>query len=160
MHRSIFSLALLLGATLPALSFAVDSALQVNDPYVRLAPPSAPASAAFMVISNSGSADRKLIKAESPAAKTVELHSHISENGVMKMRQVPGIDIKANARAELKPGSYHIMLIDMKQALKEGEVIPITLSFDDGSKMQINAPVRKQTTMPADKAMDHQGMKH
>jgi len=158
MNRSLIQRALLLIAAFPLYSVAADSALRIDDPYVRLVPPNAPASAAFMVISNSGSTERQLLKAQSPAAKTVELHTHINDHGVMKMRQVPSIAIKANGRTELKPGSYHIMLIDLKQALNEGDSVPLTLSFDDGSTQQITAPVRKiQAAAPA---MDHGAMKH
>ena len=161
MHRSTFHFALLLSAAIPFASFAVETKLTVNDPYVSLVPPNSQVSAAFMVIKNAGSTDRKLVKAESPVAKTVELHSHTNENGVMKMREVKSIDIKANGQAELKPGGYHIMLINIRQALKEGEAIPIALTFDDGSKQQIEAPVRKVPTTPsAEKGMDHSGMKH
>ena len=160
------SFPLLLGLLLaPALSipaWAADNTIMIHDPYVRLAPPNAQATGAFMLLKNSGSTERKLIKAASPAAKTVELHTHINENGIMKMREVPAIDVKAHGQTELKPGSYHVMLIDMKAALKEGDIVPITLSFDDGSTQQIAAPVRKiQTTAtPAEKGMAHGGMKH
>ena len=158
MHSSQIKRFMLLGAALPLFSFAADGALRVDDPYVRLVPPNAPASAAFMVISNSGSAERQLLKAHSPAAKTVELHTHVNDNGVMKMRQVDRIAIKANGQTELKPGSYHIMLIDLTRALNEGDSVPFTLSFDDGSTQQITAPVRKiQATAPA---MNHGAMKH
>ena len=158
MHCSQIKRLLLLGAALPLLSYAADITLRIGDPYVRLVPPNAPASAAFMVISNSGGAERKLLAAQSPVAKTVELHTHINDQGVMKMRQVPSIAIKANGQTELKPGSYHIMLIDLKQALNEGDAVPLTLTFDDGSSQQISAPVRKiQATAPA---MEHGAMKH
>lgn len=161
MHRPIYRLALLLSAAIPFASLAMETKLTVNDPYVSLVPPSSQVSAAFMVIRNAGSADRKLLKAESPAAKTVELHSHTNENGVMKMREVNSIDIKANGQAELKPGGYHIMLINLRQALKEGDAVPIALSFDDGSRQQIEVPVRKVPTTPsAEKGMNHGGMKH
>ncbi|MFT3849973.1 MAG: copper chaperone PCu(A)C [Propionivibrio sp.] len=131
----------------------------IHDPYVRLAPPNAPATGAFMVIRNGGGSDRQLVKAESSVAKIVQLHNHIDENGVMKMREVPGIDIKANGQAELKPGSYHVMLIDLTTQLKEGDSVPLTLRFDDGSSLQVSAPVRKlQMTMPTGKEMG--GMKH
>ncbi|MBV5336970.1 MAG: copper chaperone PCu(A)C [Deltaproteobacteria bacterium] len=161
MYRSVLRFTVILAATLPLPTLAANTDLVIQDPYVRLAPPNAPATGAFMVIKNSANTDRKLITAESTAAKTVELHNHINDNGVMKMRQVPSIDIKANGQAELKPGSYHVMLINMTQPLKEGDSVPITLNFDDGSKQQINAPVRKmQMTPPADKAGTHEGMKH
>lgn len=158
MNRSSRRRALLLIAAFPLLSLAADSALRIDDPYVRLVPPNAPASAAFMVISNSGSEPRQLVKAQSPAARSVELHTHVDDHGVMKMRPVASIAVDAKGKVELKPGSYHIMLIDLKQPLNEGEVVPIALIFDDGSSQQIAAPVRKiQATAPA---MNHGAMKH
>ena len=161
MHRSLFVSALLL-AVVPQFCCAADSALTVSDPYVRLVPPSAPTSAAFMVITNAGSSERLLVKAESPAARAVELHSHSNENGVMKMRRVPSIEVRAKGQAELKPGSYHVMLIDLTTQLKEGDSVPLTLHFDDGSSQQIAAPVRKlQMTMPGGMGnMEKGGMKH
>ena len=159
MLRSITRFAVLLCAAFSCAVFAADAGLTVDDPYVRLAPPGAQTTGAFMTIHNSGSVDRKLVKAESSAAKTVQLHNHINENGVMKMRQVDSIDVKANAQAELKPGSYHVMLIDMTAPLKEGDTVPITLIFDDGTKTAVAAPVRKQAmSMPVDKTMRHSDM--
>lgn len=152
MPHLLMRITILLCATLSFNVFAFDSALNVVDPYVRLAPPGAQTTGAFMIIKNTGNVDRKLVNAESPAAKTLQLHNHFNENGVMKMRQVESIDVKANAQAELKPGSYHVMLIDMKAELKEGDSVPITLIFDDGTKSAITAPVRKlPMTMPAAK---------
>ena len=125
-------------------------ALTVDAPYVRLVPPNAPTSAAFMVISNGGPSDRTLIKADSPVARNVELHTHSNEDGVMKMRQVAGIEIKAQGQTRLKPGGFHIMLIDLKQPLKAGDPVAITLEFDDGSTLPVIAPVRA----PHDKTGD------
>ena len=160
MRSSILQMtSVLLLAALPFAAAAAESEVTVSDPYVRLAPPGAPASAAYLVIRNSGAADRQLVKAESPAAQAVELHEHRNENGVMKMREVGSIAIKARAQTELKPGGYHLMLIGVKKALKEGDSVAIMLSFDDGSRQQIDAPVRHTPTdMPA--AMDHGAMKH
>ncbi|MFZ4537561.1 copper chaperone PCu(A)C [Propionivibrio sp.] len=158
-----FALLLVAAATLPmsTLSLAAEADLSVNDAYVREVPPGTKTTLAFMTIKNVGTADRKLVKADSPVAKTVELHSHTNDNGVMKMRQVKEIDIKAKGQAELKSGSYHIMLIDLKQALKEGDIVPVTLTFDDGSTKKIDAPVKKpQAMMQMDNSMDHSKMKH
>lgn len=119
----------------------------VVEPYVRLAPPNAPATGAFMVIKNNGAKDIKVVKADNPASKVTELHTHLNEGGVMKMRPVPSIDIKAKGEAVLKPGSLHVMLIDLKAPMKEGDVVPITLSFDDGSSKKVEAKVVKP--MPA-----------
>lgn len=115
--------------------------ISVHDPYVRLAPPNAPATGAFMVIRNGGSLDVKLVKADNPLSRVTELHNHVNEGGVMKMRPVPNVDIKAGGEAVLKPGSLHVMLIDLKAPMKEGDVVPITLTFDDGSSKQVEAKV-------------------
>jgi copper(I)-binding protein len=131
---------------------AADS-VTVVDPYVRMAPPGAMATGAFMVLKNSGDKDVKMVKAENSASKITELHTHINDGGVMKMRPVPAIDIKAKGETALKPGGLHVMLIDLKGPMKEGDKVAITLGFDDGSSKQIEAPVKKPMPMPA--AMDH-----
>ena len=135
---------------------AADTTLRIHEPYIRLAPPGAAATGAFMRIENAGAADRQLVKAESPAAKTVELHTHINEGGMMKMRAVPFIAIKAGGQTELKPGSYHVMLIGLTQPLKDGDPVAITLTFDDGSQQRISAPARPIHA----EAASHGGMKH
>jgi hypothetical protein len=156
---AISLVATLLGATLP--SFASEAELTVTDATVRAVPPGTPTSGAFMIISNGSNVDRKLLKADSPVAKTVELHNHINDNGVMRMRQVKEIEVKANDQVALKSGSYHIMLIGLKQTLNEGDSVPITLTFDDGSTKKIDAPVKMpQATMKMGSEMDHDKMKH
>ena len=120
------------------------------DAYVRLAPPNAPATGAFMVLKNAGDKDVKLVKADNPLSKSTELHNHLNDNGVMKMRPVAAIEIKAKGEAVLKPGGLHVMLIGMPKPLKEGDAVPLTLTFDDGSSKKIEVPVRAQVMeMPA-----------
>jgi periplasmic copper chaperone A len=132
-------------------------AVTVVDPYVRLAPPGAMATAAFMVLKNGGDKDVKLIKADNSASKITELHTHINEGGIMKMRQVPAIEVKAKGETALQPSGLHVMLIDLKGPLKEGDKVAITLGFDDGSSKKIEAPARMPMPMPA---MDHSKMHH
>lgn len=143
MSRSIVPLVSVLAVLLSSVAGADESSLSIDTPYVRLVPPNAPASGAFMVIRNSGKELRRLVSAESNAAKTVELHTHINDNGLMKMRAVPSIDIASGGAVELKPGSYHVMLIGLHKPLAEGDLIPISLGFDDGQKIKVSAPVRK-----------------
>lgn len=138
--------------SLGALAGAADS-VTVQDPYVRLAPPNAPATGAFMVIRNGGDKDVKVVSASNPASKVTELHTHLNEGGVMKMRPVPAIEVKAKGEAVLKPGGLHVMLIDLKAPMKEGDVVPITLGFDDGSSKQVDAKVVRPTA--AAMPMDH-----
>ncbi len=140
--------------SLGALAGAADN-VTVQEPYVRLAPPNAPATGAFMVIKNNGDKDVKLVKADNPASKVTELHNHINEGGVMKMRPVSAIDIKAKGEAVLKPGSLHVMLIDLKGPMKEGDSVPITLTFDDGSSKQVDAKVVRPTVSPMPAPMEH-----
>ena len=122
------------------LAAAADN-VTVQDPYVRLAPPNAPATGAFMVIKNGGDKDVKVLKADNPASRVTELHTHLNENGVMKMRPVPAIEVKAKGQAVLQPGGLHVMMIDLKAPMKEGDVVPITLTFEDGSSKQVDARV-------------------
>ena len=76
-------------------------------------------------------------------------------------REVAAIEIKAKGETELKPGSYHVMLIDMTQSLSEGEFVPITLRFDDGSSQRIEAPVRKlQSAPPVGKTKEQEVISH
>ena len=147
---SLFAAGLLFSAGV--LAGAADN-VAVQDPYVRLAPPNAPATGAFMVIKNNGDKDIKVVKAANPVSKVTELHTHLNEGGVMKMRPVPAIDVKAKGEAVLKPGGLHVMLIDLKAPMKEGDVVPITLSFDDGSSKQVDAKVVRPTA--AATPMDH-----
>ena len=157
-HRTF---ALLLGLFFSFTAFASDGELSVDDPYVRLVPPGIKTTGAFMVIRNAGAKDISLVEAGSPVAQTVQLHTHINEDGVMKMRQVPRIDVKATAQVELKPGSFHIMLIDLNKELKEGDLIPITLKFSDGQKKVLEAQVRKlPMVMPMNKEMKPEEAKH
>lgn len=120
----------------------------VENPYVRLPPPNAMATGAFMVIRNTSPVDIKLVKAENPASAVTELHTHINEGGVMKMRPVPAVEIKSKGAAVLQPGGLHVMMINLKAPLKEGDVVPITLGFDDGSSKKVDAVVQKSAPMP------------
>lgn len=127
----------------------------VQEPYVRLAPPNAPATGAFMVIRNIGAKDLKVIKADNPLSKITELHTHLNDGGVMKMRPVSAIEIKAKGEAVLKPGGLHVMMIDLKGPMKEGDSVPITLSFDDGSSKVVEAKVVRPMVAPAAAPMEH-----
>jgi copper(I)-binding protein len=146
---------LALVAALPAVATAAEADdVTVVAPVVRLAPPGAMATGAFMILRNGSDKDVKLVKAASPAAKLTQLHTHLNEGGIMKMRPVAAIDIKAKSETLLKPGGLHVMLIDLTQPMKEGDKVAITLGFEDGSSKQIEAPVVKPMDQPA-MPMDH-----
>ena len=117
--------------------------ISIESPYVRAIPPGQPISAAFMVLKNNTDTEVALVKATSDIAETAELHEHVEESGMMKMRQVPKISIAAKAKTDLKPGGYHIMLINLKKVIKPGDIIAINLEFDNGAKQVIKAEVKK-----------------
>jgi copper(I)-binding protein len=132
----------------------IPAGIQIIDPWARAATANTDASmgmggmakangASYMMIQNSGAAD-KLLKAESDAAETVELHTVTNEGGMMQMRPVPSIDVPANGSVELKPGGFHVMLIGLKQELKPGETVTIKLTFEKAGVVQVQAPVRAQ----------------
>lgn len=101
---------------------------------VRLLPPNSPATGVFVDIANPHDYDLTLIGAESSRAKVVELHTHLNEGGVMKMRKVSEITIPAKGVTSLKPGGYHIMLIGLKNPLVLDEKIQIKLLFKENKK--------------------------
>jgi len=142
--KKIATIAVLIVAVTAGFASAAEQAtLEVVNAYARAVPPSAPNSAAFMLIRNHGDADRHLVSAESDVSNVTELHNHINDNGVMRMRQVPRITVPANGSVELKPGSYHVMLIGLKQSLKEGDKVNLKLEFDDGSEQAMQLEARK-----------------
>jgi copper(I)-binding protein len=149
MKASRLFLVLSMIASTAAFAAGAADSVQVVNPYVRAVPPGARATGAFMTLKNEGSADAKLVKAESTAAKLVQLHSHVDVNGVMQMREVPAFDIKSKGETQLKPGSYHIMLIDPTVSLKPGDKVALTLRFADGSSKQVEAPVKMPEAAPA-----------
>lgn len=117
--------------------------LKVESPHVRLLPPMQKATGAFMKITNTSDKAVKLISAASDVSKIVELHTHVKEGGMMKMRQVKDIVIPAHGVTMLKPGSFHIMLIELKKPLRLNQMVDIELSFDNGEKVAVKAPVKK-----------------
>ncbi|MFA0013372.1 copper chaperone PCu(A)C [Vibrio lentus] len=127
--------------------------IMVHDAYARATPPSAANSAVFTTLMNHSDKERSIVSATTPAAGKVELHDVIMDGDVMKMRQVQTIAIPANGQVELKPGSLHIMLFDLKDGLKEGEQISMTLTFANGETQTFDAPVKK--VMSGMKKMNH-----
>jgi copper(I)-binding protein len=130
-----------------ALALAPLSALaqvSVKDAWVRGTVPGQKATGAFMQIT-SGS-DTSLVAVASPVAKVVEIHTMSHEGGVMKMRAVPAIPVPAGKPVELSPGGYHVMLMDLGRPLKEGDKVPLTLTFADKagkkSTQDVTATVR------------------
>lgn len=133
----------LLMAMLALLSNSVFAgSITVVEPYARAVPPGHPNSAAFMVLKNSSGQDRALVNAYSNVSNAVELHTHKKEGGMMRMRRIEKMQIKAGSETVLKPGSLHIMFIGLKQPLKVGDMVDLKLEFDDKTTIRLQVPVK------------------
>lgn len=117
--------------------------LHIHHPWARATVASAQAGAAFMEITNRGTAADRLLAARSPVASTVELHNHIMDGNVMRMREVAAIDLPAGASVDLKPGGLHVMLFGLQRQLKEGESFPLTLRFEKAGEIVVEVTVEK-----------------
>lgn len=118
------------------------------DPYAKATPPNAKNSAAFMKIQNTSNSDVELISANSNISKVTELHTHIEENGMKKMIQIPSIKIPANSSVELKPGGLHIMFLGIQNQINENSNIDLNLTFSNGKTYELN-PIPVKKVIPA-----------
>ena len=118
--------------------------VSVQDAWVRATVPQQKATGAFMRLT--AAQDMRLVAASSPVAGITEVHEMKMVDNVMKMRAVPALDLPAGQAVELKPGGYHIMLLDLKQPVAQGASVPLTLVFEgkDGPRQtqELQAPVR------------------
>jgi hypothetical protein len=116
--------------------------LVLSHPWSRATPPGAKVGGGFVVIANSGAEADRLLKAEAAFAGKVELHEMKVENGVMTMRPLAnGIEIPAGGEAALKPGGLHVMFMDLKEPLKEGEMRKARLVFEKAGAIEVEFKV-------------------
>lgn len=137
---------IVLAATLSILAqVAFAKGVQAHDAYAREVVAGVQQSGAFVTLKNTDAKDNVLVGASvsKKIAAYTELHTHINENGVMKMREVKdGIPLPAGETVALKPGSYHIMFFGLKKGLTAGKKISITLKFKDGQRKRVIATVK------------------
>jgi copper(I)-binding protein len=143
LKRLLLATLLSLAAFLPPAMAAQQ--LTVEDAWIREAPPGAPMLAGYLILHNHSDQERALVAAESPAFGMVELHRTVLEDGMARMVAQKRIPVPAGGQAALKPGDYHLMLMKPQQPLKAGDTADLTLHFDDGSSMTIQAVVRRAT---------------
>ncbi len=152
MRKTVLALSLMLCGA------AAQADVTVKDAWVRGTTPAQKATGAFLQITSSDAA--ALLSASSPLAGVVEIHTMRMEDGVMKMRPIAKLDLPAGKGVTLAPGGNHIMLMDLKQQMKKGDVVPITLKVEGKDKavqtLEIKAEVRD---LAAPATMDH-GHKH
>jgi hypothetical protein len=115
--------------------------LKIENPQARSTVPAQKMSGGFLKIENDSAAADKLIAASSSVSKSMELHTMIMDNNVMRMREVKSIDLPAKSKVELRPGGLHLMFIDLNQQLKAGDTIPVKLKFEKAGEVEVKFEV-------------------
>jgi hypothetical protein len=121
--------------------------LRIVHPWARASAGEAKNGALYLEIVNTGDTPDRLVGASTPAADMAELHMHMSENGIMKMRPVEAVDLAPGEHVVLKPGGLHVMLMGLKGTLVEGVMMPITLVFEKAGSIEVEAEVASVATM-------------
>ncbi len=164
--KKLFHTAALVSALTAALvggsAMAQTAPVQVDGAWARASVQGQKGTGAFMRLTAKDGA--RLVRAESPAAGITEVHEMKMEGDIMKMRAVPTLDLPAGKTVELKPGGYHVMLMDLKAPLMKDTSVPITLVFQDAkgmeSKLNLSVPVGITAPAGASAAGMAHGHKH
>ena len=135
----------LLAVTFGTPAFA--DGVEASDAWSRARMENARAGGAYVTLKNTGSEADKVIAAASPVAETVELHTHIRDGDVMRMRQVENIPLPPGETVMLAPGGLHVMLIGLKETLSEGMVFPVTLTFEHAPAVTVDVTVKGMGAM-------------
>lgn len=148
-----FAAMALIATALPTPALADDAAvgdIRIMHPWARASAGHGNAGAAFMMISNTGSTDDKLVSASTTVAKKTEVHETSMENGVMKMRMLMGgLAIPAGGKVELKPMGLHVMLMGVTDPLVEGQSLALTLTFEKAGSVEVQVPIAGPGAMEA-----------
>jgi copper(I)-binding protein len=119
--------------------------LQIAHPWSQELPPNAPNVAAYFVIQNHGKTADKLLSVDSPIAGIAQLHEHVMQNDLMKMQQVPTVEIPAGGDVTFAPMAYHVMLLELKDRslLSDGKRFPLTMHFEKSGDVTVEVAVQK-----------------
>ncbi|MDD2545548.1 MAG: copper chaperone PCu(A)C [Burkholderiaceae bacterium] len=156
------ALAISIGTLLGCSAWAQTPAVQVEGAWARASVPGQKATGAFMRLMSPQGA--RLFRVESSAAAVAEVHEMKMEGDVMKMRAIAGLDLPAGKAVELRPGGYHVMLMDLKAPLNQGGSLPLTLVFKDlqggETRQELTVPVHAKAPGNAEAAPMGHGHKH
>lgn len=123
--------------------------LKIDHPWSRATPHGAQVAGGYLVIENKGADADRLVSATSEIAGRVEIHEMTVQDGIMKMRPLPrGLEIKPGATAKLEPGGYHVMFMNLKRPLKQGEKFKGTLVFEKAGTLEVEFNVEAMGASP------------
>ena len=132
---------LVAGFVLASAAMAQSTGISIAKPWTRATAPGAAVGGGFATIRNSGKTADRLVGASSPVSARVELHEMAMDKDIMKMREVKSLIVPAGGVLELKPGGYHMMLINLKAPLKQGDKVPVTLKFEKAGEVKVELAV-------------------
>jgi copper(I)-binding protein len=121
--------------------------ITIEHPWARATPAGAKTGAAYVTLINTGPSADRLLGATSPMAEKIQFHSVLEEVGVSRMREMPAVEIAAGAKVVFKPGDMHMMMVGLKQPLKEGQTIPLALRFEKAGNVDVTVSVAKVGAM-------------
>lgn len=112
--------------------------IEIGHPWTRATPPAAKVGGGYLTVTNKGDSADRLLGGSSAIASRVEVHNMEMTDGVMKMRPVPeGLEIPVGQTVELAPGGYHLMLIELKEPIAEGDMVAVTLEFEKAGSVEV-----------------------
>ena len=125
------------------LPFASSAELQISDPWIQNLPPPVPVRAGYMTIENTGPTSVIVRSVHSEAFAHIEIHQTVEKDGMMGMEPVPNLTIEADSTVQLAPGGLHLMMMQPVDPTKPGDIIRITIVFQDGSEQMLDMEVKK-----------------
>ena len=136
-----------------ALSHAAEAEISLSNAWVRPTLGAGRTTAAYVTVTNAGTAADRLTAVDTPGANSVEVHTAGMEEGIMRMRRLEGLDIPVGETVTMAPGGYHIMFIGLKKPFKKGESCPVTILFEKAGRQTVTVSVKSVGAMKS-------GMKH
>lgn len=147
-RRLFFAAVCLLALPAGAQDYKIGS-IEITTPWTRATPPSARTGGGFMTITNKGTVADRLVSARSNASDKVEIHEMQMDGNVMRMRELAnGLEIPPGATVMLKPGSYHIMFMELRAPLAKDAKVPLTLVFEKAGSIDVQLNVEAMGAMP------------
>ena len=155
--RTAFAVLAALTLAMPALAHGFKAgSIEIEHPWARATADGAANGAVYFVLNNEGKSADRLVSAASPVAAKVELHAHIDDNGVMRMREINAVDLAPDATVKLAPGGVHVMLLGLTEPLKKGKAFPLALTFEKAGTVTVEVAVQGA----GDLKPEHEGMDH
>jgi copper(I)-binding protein len=149
-YRRLFLAAAVSLLALPAMAqdYKVSS-IEITTPWTRATPPSARTGGGFMTITNKGTTADRLVSVRSNASDKVEIHEMQMDGNIMRMRELAkGLEIPPGATVTLKPGSYHIMFMELKAPIAKDAKVPLTLVFEKAGSVDVELTAQAMGAMP------------